>query len=144
MLMLSLAGCGDDAEGEPLLGGPGPSYAGSCNLPSAASCSEYADAQADANSAGACASSGGTWSAAQCPVALRFAVCASSPPATRSYAYSMDAATALQGTCAADKYSTIEQETAGAGGEGGAGGYSGTGGTGGAAGSAGAEEDAGI
>lgn len=154
-LTLCFAGCGDDAAGDPLLGGPGPSYAGSCNFPeneaqgpSAARCDDYADAQANANSQSACTSSGGVWSATQCPIPMRFAVCTWNPPVTRTYAYTVEAATALESTCPMGKLMPIEQPEAGEGGEGGMGGSGGAAGTmggmGGTGGIAGGDEDAGL
>lgn len=146
--VLSLAGCGDDAdEGYPVVD-HGQSYAGSCDFPATFSCSDYGYPQATAQSQSECASSGGTWSEAQCPTKMRFAVCTSTLPSTRSYAYSTEAAASLMGTCPIESFETLFVEPVGGeGGEGGAAGSAGaagTAGSAGAAGSAGGDEDAGT
>jgi hypothetical protein len=98
-----------------------------------------------------CASSGGTWSPAQCPIPTRFAVCTSTPPSTRTYAYGVDAAALLKSTCPAESFQTLfVPDVGGEGGEGGAAGSAGsagsagTAGSAGGAGAAGGDEDAGT
>jgi hypothetical protein len=147
-VVLSLLGCGDDAEGDQIVGGPeGPSYLGSCNFPASFTCSDYGHPQATADSESTCASSGGTWSAAQCPIAERWAVCTATLPSTRTYAYSVEAAATMEGTCPMGSFNRLKTPMAGEGGAGGSAGAAGAAGAAGSAGSggsAGGDEDAGT
>lgn len=145
---LSLSACGDDTEGDKIVGGPeGPNYLGSCDFPASLTCSDYGHPQATADSANMCANSGGTWSATQCPIQERWAVCTATAPSTRTYAYSVEAAATLESTCPAKSFNRLKTPMGGEGGAGGSAGSAGaagTAGSAGAAGSAGGDEDAGT
>lgn len=98
--------CGDDASSN-TPGVSGPNYAGSCNREAQALCDEYAANNATAGTQGECTAAGGTWSTGQCPFDARTGVCFAGTPATRSFAYTEAAATALMSSCPGDKFKTI-------------------------------------
>jgi hypothetical protein len=85
-----------------------PTFAGSCNFDATKTCDEFAAANADSGSAGRCTAAGGAWAPMQCPLTARAAVCLQSTTATRTYAYTPEAAAALASTCPAGQLHEIE------------------------------------
>jgi len=143
-------GCGEDSTRVVDPGfDPGPSAAGSCNFVMAqGTCDEYAEAKA-AQAAQNCASAGGTWTSGKCPFIGRLGLCTATNPASRTYAYTMAAATSLQGSCPAANFVMYDPPAAGRGGSGGRSGAGGAGsggtsGSGGVMGTAGTDDDAGM
>jgi hypothetical protein len=153
LCMACLWGCGDDTAAGPMAG---TNSAGSCNFMAQGTCDEYAGIEAQPGNSAACTAAGGAWSGTQCPLMGRSAICLERDAPTRTYAYGMPAATALQTSCPAGKFVEIKSE-AGTGGGGGGGGMGGSragsggmGGSGGAGGMGGSsaggtgDEDAGV
>lgn len=104
----ALSSCDDGAPNQAATGEDMPAVAGSCNFMADARCDEYAELQTSTGTDQTCGNMGGTWSSSQCPLDKRSAVCLQSSPATRTYAYSTDAATALASNCAGGKFFALE------------------------------------
>jgi hypothetical protein len=77
---------------------------GSCHFAELETCDEHAEPIVDPGNAGRCVSSGGLWASPQCVLDGRAAACLDTATATRSYAYSSEAAARLQATCSTDKF----------------------------------------
>ncbi|MDH5674157.1 MAG: hypothetical protein OEZ06_18520 [Myxococcales bacterium] len=95
--------CGDDFE--EISGGPfdiGAEHAGSCDFPDKGTCDEYAEEQSSPDTSSDCGLAGGDWTGGKCPFEGRRAICMDVLPATRTYAYTEEAADALLGGCAGD------------------------------------------
>jgi hypothetical protein len=129
---LSLGACEDDPADTGTSGAGSATFAGACDFASSATCDEYADGRASASTMGQCTGGGGVWTTGKCPFAGRTGVCLEVTGATRTYTYSEAAATALMGSCPAEKFKKIvvPGETGGAGGAGGTATTGGAGGTG--------------
>lgn len=82
--------------------------AGSCNFMADGRCDDYAEPETNADTARACGDMGGTWEIHQCPLAGRAAMCSVGAPATRTFAYSTAAATALMSSCPEGKLTLLE------------------------------------
>jgi hypothetical protein len=104
----ALSGCDDGVPKMSSTGEATATLAGSCNFMGDGHCDDYAEPQADANTARVCGDMGGAWDSHQCPLAGRAAVCTQSAPATRTYAYGTAAASALMSSCPAGKLTLLE------------------------------------
>ena len=77
---------------------------GSCYFGERETCDEHAEPIVDPGNVGRCVSSGGQWASHQCVLEGRSAACLDTSTATRSYAFSSEAAARLQATCSTDKF----------------------------------------
>jgi hypothetical protein len=103
----ALSSCGDSAPETPS-SSESMALAGSCNFMADGRCDDYAEPQTNEGTARACGDMGGTWDTHQCALTGRAAVCTEASPATRTFAYSTGAATALASSCPEGKLTRLE------------------------------------
>lgn len=108
LCVAALSSCGDAAPKMMSSVAESPAVAGSCNFMANARCDDYAELQTTPDTGRACGDMGGEWANQQCPVEGRAAVCTAAAPATRTYAYTTDAANALAMSCPAGKFLQLE------------------------------------
>jgi hypothetical protein len=103
-------GCGDDRTNRARPGfDPGPSPAGSCHYEAQGTCDEYAENDADQTTAANCVNAGGAWTAGKCPFDARTGLCTLRDTATRTYSYTVEAASTLQASCP-ERFIAIESD----------------------------------
>ena len=109
LVPLAVAGCSDDEDGTKA-GRDAGQVAGSCDLIMVNGlCHDYAEADAFGQEAN-CATAGGLWTSAQCPLGDRKGVCEGNGEATRTIAYTAAAAASLMESCPEGGYREVKQD----------------------------------